>query len=185
MYMPTTFTLVTFLRVGIVDGSKKYPVASLKQFLVGVDPSTITATDHFHVQYTKGLSTMCHCVKNNEKKMRRFGIQICQQCGRYLKAVVKTQKARGILQLGTNLPPTTSRNTHYVVKKLDNIKGMPWDQTLARPCPWKPRPGFVDSRMVESKEDIVAIQKEIKDSGEDKGELLLARYYIHTCHDSM
>jgi len=157
----------------MTDESKS-SLCSVTQFMVGVDTSTVTATSQYFIQ--KGLP-MCQCVANSTVKMTRYGVEICKQCGRYLKSPVKTQKARGILQLAVNLPPTTSRNTHYVVKNLKAItNGMPWEETLARPCPIKPRPGFVDSRRVDCREDLITIQKEIKASGEDKGELLLARY---------
>lgn len=156
--------------------TKIYKTISVSQFMVGVDTSTTTATTNAY-PYTIGKERlMCQCLSKSKSKMKRFGIEICKQCGRYLQSVVKTQKAKGILELGHDLPPTCSRNTHYVVKNLKNFECMPWDDTLARPCPVKPRPGFVDSRMVSCKEDLIAIQGEIKASGEDKGELLLARF---------
>jgi hypothetical protein len=128
------------------------------------------------------VTNNCRCVsdESTHTKMTRFATKCCTSCGRFLKSKVFTQKAKGILELGGegNRPPTTMVNAHYVVKSTAGLDiYLPWaGETMARPCPMKPRPGFVDSRMVETVEDVKGILKEIKKAGEPNGELLITRY---------
>ncbi len=87
-------------------------------------------------------------------------------------ANIKTQKARGILSLSQWQP---SRFSNGFVKQVlvyphNAVTKFPF---FARPCPLKPRHGFVDSRMIRTKAEWDAMLAEIEASGEEQFEVIM------------
>jgi hypothetical protein len=92
-----------------------------------------------------------------------------------VKLTPRSQKARGVIALaehGLKVPP------FRLVQESDQIEGAlaalkRGDKPLiARPCPVRPRHGFVDSRIVSGLDDIMGVFAETKNADPD-GEMLL------------
>jgi hypothetical protein len=107
------------------------------------------------------------------------------------KGKVRSQKAQGLRVLstmaGVNVPQPI-----YLIQEEKDIAGLPptaagpW---FARPCPVRPRPGFVESRAVKTAEDLLQVYRETR-SAERSGEVLLmptiaAAYNIAICPGQM
>ena len=88
---------------------------------------------------------------------------------------LRTQKAIGLATLryaGLNTPP------HLIVQSVQEAESydcLPWPQTFARPCPLRPRHGFIDSRRVSTVEELRALVAHVL-SVEPEGEVLLMPY---------
>jgi hypothetical protein len=86
--------------------------------------------------------------------------------------MARTQKALGILRL-------VSADEHPNVKVLDVTKPDPLAgcyarfPTFARPCPMRPRHGFVDSRVVTNVDELLRVIEETR-AADPKGEVVLA-----------
>lgn len=111
-------------------------------------------------------------------------------------AIAKTQKALGVLEGIPRLLHTTKLDmyaesvTHRLIRNQDDIlqlfhcgkyKGLPGGfppelPMFARPCPIKPRHGFVESRTVNDVEEIKALMKEVHKE-DANGEILLGNHY--------
>lgn len=92
-----------------------------------------------------------------------------------VKLTPRSQKARGVIALaehGLRVPP------FRLVQEMDQIENAVTalrrgeKPLIARPCPVRPRHGFVDSRLVSSIEDIVQAFVQTKEADPD-GEMLL------------
>lgn len=91
----------------------------------------------------------------------------------------RTQKVKGIMALknssacGTPAPILTVIQSEEDLKRWSYpTKGNLVGKVFARPCPVTPRHGFVDSRMVKSKEELEGVWKETM-AADPNGELLL------------
>ena len=88
---------------------------------------------------------------------------------------LRTQKAIGLATLrymGLDTP------SYSVVQSVQDVAGfdrLPWPQTFARPCPLRPRHGFIDSRRVATVEELRALVAHVL-SVEPEGEVLLMPY---------
>ena len=87
----------------------------------------------------------------------------------------RTQKAKGVFALArhglSRMPFLISKDADF--DDLDN--GIWHPKTFARPCPMRPRHGFVESRIVATKEECRAVWEETK-AADPRGELLLMPY---------
>lgn len=92
-----------------------------------------------------------------------------------VKLTPRSQKARGVIALaehGLKVPP------FRLIQDSDHIEGALTalkrgdKRLIARPCPVRPRHGFVDSRIVETIDDIIGVFRETKEADPD-GEMLL------------
>lgn len=123
----------------------------------------------------------------------------CPQCGRgvYISSVScycgwkpgptlkagRTQKLKGLLSLGFYFPTISPTYTFHEEGEpakdglTDSI--LSWSKMFARPCPVRPRHGFVDSRLVTSLAELDGVIKEtlIADPG---GEVMLVPFHQST-----
>lgn len=83
----------------------------------------------------------------------------------------RTQKAQGIIRLSENpIEPFRTLRFLLVLDEADiPDDGYPF---FARPCPVRPRHGFVESRICTSKEEVLALFQEVKEA-DPEGELVL------------
>lgn len=88
---------------------------------------------------------------------------------------VRSQKARGIMylmQLASELSlRTPATSPIYKVTHPIDFNPNHWVRTIARPCPVRPRHGFVDSRQVKTWKEVETIRRETYEADPD-GELL-------------
>jgi hypothetical protein len=96
--------------------------------------------------------------------------------------IIKTQKAKGILSCLNrvldkypHMVPFFARIEHRLIQNESDIKNNNYIPCFARPCPTKPRHGFVDSRIVKSNEDLVELWKEVL-KHDSNGEMILGPY---------
>jgi hypothetical protein len=76
----------------------------------------------------------------------------------------------------SSLDAFTSMAKHVLITNAKQIKQNSMLPCFARPCPKKPRHGFVDSRVIQSNKELLALWKEVK--AQDKhGEIVLGPYY--------
>lgn len=96
----------------------------------------------------------------------------------------KTQKAKSViyglkhLYKGTHmysLRRFTSAQTHRLITDEKQIKKNNKLPCFARPCPKKPRHGFVDSRVITTNKELLKLWKEVKAQDKD-GEIILGPY---------
>lgn len=97
----------------------------------------------------------------------------------------KTQKAKGVmdglchLYKGNDfysLRALTSRPPHKLITNEEQIEKNGKIPCFARPCPIKPRHGFIDSRVITSNKELLELWKEVK--AQDKnGEIILGPHY--------
>lgn len=94
------------------------------------------------------------------------------------KMAAATQKARGVEYLSEKLPARGVGVPYFQVydaKNLSRAKSFAQDvqfPTFARPCPTRPRHGFVESRVVNSMDELRAVAKETY-KADKQGEVLL------------
>jgi hypothetical protein len=89
----------------------------------------------------------------------------------------RTQKAKGVFELahrGLTCTPVLIASDAKL-EHLEAAGSLPWTKTFARPCPMRPRHGFVESRLVADMNDVRKIWAATKAADPD-GELLLTAY---------
>lgn len=88
----------------------------------------------------------------------------------------QTQKARGICLLASAYLGVDAAKIYTILKTQRGANEFvwppKWTEVFARPCPVRPRHGFVDSRPIHSTEELVTVMKETK-AADPKGEVLL------------
>jgi len=105
----------------------------------------------------------------------------------------KTQKAKGVmyglkhLYKGKefySLRSLTLNPKHTLITDVEQIEKNSKLPCFARPCPEKPRHGFVDSRVIKTNKELLALWKEVK--AQDKnGEIILGPYFANVKYNSV
>ena len=87
----------------------------------------------------------------------------------------QTQKAKGIMALVSNPPRGLTVNVLKLVKVWphDPVGSYPF---FARPCPMKPRHGYVESRIVSNAAEFEQVVAEVKASNEPDAEIVMMPY---------
>ncbi len=98
-------------------------------------------------------------------------------CCRGFKFKPRTQKARGVIVLGAKASPffhytAELRRILRSVEEVDEVISYEPFHFFARPCPPRPRHGFVESRIVTSKDQLTAVISETL-AAEPDGEVML------------
>lgn len=90
---------------------------------------------------------------------------------------VRTQKARGVVATG-KFYHSYMEPFDWVIVITDEARlaeawqQVPWGKAFARPCPIRPRHGFVESRIVTSYDELVRLWREAKEA-DPEGEVML------------
>ena len=128
------------------------------------------------------INTVCGCGICHGCSVGRWSVGACASCTSDYKVVrPRTQKAKGIWAL-LRLIGTTDDHKVVPIRALLGVDAaledvgvdltQPW---FARPCPMKPRHGFVDSRVVMGWDELKAVLDETRAADPD-GEVILMPY---------
>ncbi|MHA2280154.1 MAG: hypothetical protein ACXAC5_04670 [Promethearchaeota archaeon] len=111
-----------------------------------------------------------------------FGSKVLLPNEKKKKLEIKTQKAKGILlclnrilDKYPHLVPFFARVEHKLIRSEIDIKNNTYLPCFARPCPTKPRHGFVDSRVIKDNKALLKLWKEML-KHDPKGEIILGPY---------
>jgi len=95
------------------------------------------------------------------------------------KIKIRTQKAKGILSCLNrmldkypHLIPFFARVEHRLIQNKGDIENNSYMPCFARPCPTRPRHGFVDSRVIKNNNELLELWKEVLKHDPD-GEMIL------------
>lgn len=99
---------------------------------------------------------------------------------------IRTQKAKGILNclreiLNKYDPYMTQffeEITHKYIQHIGDIKHNKYTPAFARPCPTRPRHGFVDSKIIKSNKELTLLWNRMIEH-DPNGEMILGPYFPH------
>jgi hypothetical protein len=108
---------------------------------------------------------------------------VCGQCGRchqctLAKPQPRTQKAKGILFLGAqgySLGVQVAQIKWLIQSDEDVDCAAAMLPAFCRPCPETPQHGYIDSRVVKTKEDLKALWKQVHED-DPKGEIMMMEF---------
>lgn len=172
--MPEEYSNTTAIlsKTGFADVAVKKPISE-DDFCVYCG----TPIPDFDVHHGSGVcEACCGCTEEEEAVTYNFGPPLVRNDG----MVAKTQKAKGIRAMSQFYSALTHGCELWGgmilrdEKKADQIFPRS-DPMFARPCPSRPRHGFVDSRVVKSASELKKVVRETLEA-DPEGEVIVGRY---------
>lgn len=132
--------------------------------------------EHFFIPHGKCKNTKLSSQEKHDKCVCGYcTLAGCTYYAPHDRRVIRTQKARGLFVLHDyarfkSLPDfrlLTTASSFWLVQKDSDLPAELTEAVFARPCPVRPRHGFVDSRLCTSIDELISVWNEAKAADPD------------------